>query len=107
MIQQFVDTVQHEIAEEKADALGLAGRRLQHALERFRELERRSVSQEQALVKREQLIWELAERVESLIVQREACGLRDSRDVIAFYGVPSEAVVRVGAKRRDSANRSV
>lgn len=100
MIQQFVDTVQHEIAEEKADALGRAGRRLQHALERFRELER-SARQEQTLAKREQLLWELAERIESLIVQREACGLRDSRYVLAFYGVPSEAVARVGAKRSD------
>jgi hypothetical protein len=99
MSQQFVDTVQHEIAEEKADALGRAGWRLQHALERFRELERRSTSQEQTLVKREQLLWELAERTESLIVQREACGLRDSHYVLAFYGVPHEAVVRVGAKR--------
>ena len=106
MIQQFVDTVQQEIAEEKADALGRTGRRLQHALERFRELERRPAQREQTLVKREQLLWELAERVESLIVQREACGLRDSRYVLAFYGVPSEAVVRVGAKRRDSADRS-
>jgi hypothetical protein len=99
MIQQFVDTVQHEIAEEKADALGRAGRRLQHALERFRELEGRSASREPTLVKREQLLWELAERTESLIVQREACGLRDARYVLAFYGVPHEAIVRVGAKR--------
>jgi hypothetical protein len=99
MSQYFIDTVQHEVAEEKADALGRAGRRLQHALEAFRELEQRSPSQEQARVKREHLLWELAERVESLIVQREACGLRDWRDVLAFYGVPGEAVVRVGAKR--------
>jgi hypothetical protein len=50
-------------------------------------------------VKREQLHWELAERTESLNEQREACGLRDARYVLAFYGVPHEAIVRVGAKR--------
>jgi hypothetical protein len=99
MSQRFVDTVQHEVAEEKAGALGRAGQRLQQALERFRELEQRTAGQEQARVKRERLLWDLAERIESLIVQREACGLRDSRYVLAFYAVPGEAVVRVGAKR--------
>jgi len=99
MNQPFVDTVQNEIAEEKADALGRAGNRLQHALERLRELEQRRANPEQTRVKRERLLWDLAERVEALIVQREACGLRDSRYVLAFYGVPKEAVARVGAKR--------
>jgi hypothetical protein len=99
MSQQFVDTVANEVAEEKAGALGRAGQRLQHALERFRELERRTASREEVRVKRERLLWDLAERVESLIVQREACGLRDSRYILAFYGVPDEAVMRVGVKR--------
>jgi len=107
MSQQFVDTVQQEIAEEKADALGRAGRRLQLTLERFRELEQRPADPEHTQPKRERLLWELAERIESLIVQREACGLRDSRYVLAFYGVPGEAVARIGAKRRDGADRSV
>jgi hypothetical protein len=99
MSQQFVDTVQHEVAEEKAGALGRAGRRLEHALELFREHERRTADQEHANAQRERLLADLAERIESLIVQREACGLRDSRHVLAFYGVPNEAVVRIGAKR--------
>jgi hypothetical protein len=99
MSQPIVDTVQHEIAEEKADALARAGERLQHALERFRELEQRAASPEHLRGRRERLLWDLAERVEALIVQREACGLRDSRYVLAFYGVPNEAVARVGAKR--------
>ena len=33
--------------------------------------------------KRERLLWDLAERVEAFIVQREACGLRDSRHVLS------------------------
>jgi hypothetical protein len=99
MTQPFVDTVQQEIAEEKADALARAGERLQQALERFRELERRTASHEDIRVKRERLLWDLAERVEALIVQREACGLRDARYVLGFYGVPKEAVARIGAKR--------
>jgi hypothetical protein len=94
MSQQFVDTVQLEIAEDQAGALGRTGRRLQEALEQFREHERRH-----SHATRERLLWDLAERVESLLVQREACGLRDSRYVLAFYGVPHEAVARVGARR--------
>ena len=99
MSQRFVDTVQHEIAEEKAGALGRTGQRLQQALELFRELEQRTADQEQTRAQRERLLWELAGRIESLLVQREACGLRDSRYVLAFYGVPREAVARVGARR--------
>ena len=99
MSQPFVDTVQHEIAEEKADALGRAGRRLEQALEAFREHEQRAAAERRMQAKRERLLWDLAQRVESLVVQREACGLRDSRYVLAFYGVPQEAVARVGARR--------
>ena len=99
MSQPFVDTVQLEVAEEKADALGRAGRRLQQAIEAFREHEQRAAAERRADAKRERLLWDLAERIEALLVQREACGLRDSRYVLAFYGVPREAVMRVGAKR--------
>ena len=95
----FVDTVQREIAEEKADALARAGERLQHALERFRKLEQRTARSPHLRAQRERLLWDLAEQVQALIVQREACGLRDSHYVLAFYGVPKEAVARIGAKR--------
>ena len=46
------------------------------------------------------LLSDLAERLEAFVVQREACGLRDMRYVLDFYGVPREALARVGAKRR-------
>jgi hypothetical protein len=97
MMRPFVDTVQREIAEEKAGSLGRAGLRLQRALEVFRAHEHGA---EQGLSSsRERLLWDLVERVEAFVVQREACGLRDTRQVLAFYGVPREAVARVGAKR--------
>ena len=96
---QFVDTVQREIAEEKAGAMGRTGRRLQDAIDLYREHERRAPAPRHSHAERERLLWDLAERVESLLVQREACGLRDSRYVLAFYGVPQEAVARVGARR--------
>jgi hypothetical protein len=100
MSQLFADTVRHEIAEEQAGALGRVGAQLQHAVELFRERERQQpVDDGQTDLERERLLWDLAERVESFIVQREACNLRNSRNALAFYGVPREALVRVGAKR--------
>ena len=92
MSEKFVDVLKYEVAEEKAGALGRGGRLLEHALERFR-------SHHQADSKRERLLWDLVERVEAFVVQREACGLRDSRSGLKFYGVPREAIARVGARR--------
>ncbi len=51
---------------------------------------------------RERLLWDLAERVEAFAVQREALGLRDTRYVLEFYGVPDEVIARVGAKRPET-----
>lgn len=99
MTDQFVDVVHHEIAEEKAGALGRTGRRLEQALEQFRDYEHRRAGGSRADVKRDSLLWDLAERVEAFVVQREACGLRDSRHVLKYYGVPREALARVGVRR--------
>jgi hypothetical protein len=98
--QRFVDVLKHEIAEERAGALGRCGRRLEDALASFRDHETRGAPHADA--KRERLLWDLAERVEAFVVQREACGLRDSRHVLTFYGIPREAIARVGARRPKS-----
>ena len=97
MSERFVDVLKLEVAEEKAGALGRCGRRLEHALELFRDHEANGSSR--ASTQRERLLWDLAERVEAFVVQREACGLRDSRHVLKHYGIPREAVARVGARR--------
>ncbi|HWN36886.1 MAG TPA: hypothetical protein VNP02_00220 [Gammaproteobacteria bacterium] len=92
MSEKFVDVLKHEVAEEKAGALGRCARLLEHALVRFR-------SHDRADLNRERLLWDLVERVEAFVIQREACGLRDSRHALKFYGVPREAIARVGARR--------
>ena len=100
MTDRFVDVVHHEIAEEKAGALGRSGRRLEQALEQFRNHEcSRRHGESRADSRRETLLWDIAERAEALVVQREACGLRDSRHVLKFYRVPREALARIGARR--------
>ena len=95
--ERFVDVLRHEIAEEKAGALGRCGRLLEHALGLFQGHETRSDLRADA--KRERLLWDLAERVEALVVQREACGLRDSRHVLELYDIPREVIARVGVRR--------
>ena len=98
MSEKFVDVLKYELAEEKAGALGRCARLLERAIERFRNhaaVEERA----EADAKRERLLWDLAERVEAFVVQREACGLRDARHVLKFYDVPREAIARVGARR--------
>jgi hypothetical protein len=97
MSERFVDVLQHELAEERAGALGRCGRRLEHALELFRDYEAAAAPRTET--RRERLLWDLAERVEAFVVQREACGLRDSRQVLKLFDVPREAMARVGAKR--------
>ena len=97
MSERFVEVLKHEVAEEKAGALGRCGRRLEHALDRLRDYETSSAPRPDA--KRDRLLWDLAERVEAFVVQREACGLRHSRHVLRHYDIPREAIARVGARR--------
>ncbi len=99
-MSKLVDTIQREIAEEKAGTLGRTGQRLQAAVESLREHERRQpLEGARTDARRERLLWDLAERAECFVVQREACGLRDSRDALKLYGVPHEATARIGAQR--------
>jgi hypothetical protein len=97
MSERFVDVIEDEVAEEKAGALGRSGRRLEHALEVFRDYE--ATHGNRSDTKREQLLWDLAARVEAFVAQREACGLRDARHVLQFYGIPREVIARIGARR--------
>jgi hypothetical protein len=104
MSQRFVDVLKHEVAEEQAGALGRCGRRLEHALDLYRSHQARNSARADA--RHERLLWDLAERIEAFVVQREACGLRDSRHVLKLYDVPREAIARVGARRpRHSSSR--
>jgi hypothetical protein len=98
MSEKFVDVLEYELAEEKAGALGRCARLLESALARFRS-HAAADGRPEADAQRERLLWDLAERVEAFVVQREACGLRDARHALKFYDVPREAIARVGARR--------
>jgi len=91
----LVESVQKEIAQEKAEGLARTETRLLAALEAYRHL---PIGTRGAQFER--VMWEIVDATTSFIVQREACGLRDYKRIFELYGVPAEAVARIGIRRQ-------
>ncbi len=92
--------LEHEIAQEKAAALGRLGRRLEKtlaALAAFDAAGAASVMGAADRAERNALVDEAGVALWLLVVQREACGLRGSAGVVRDYGVPRDVVARMGA----------
>ena len=85
-------TLEYEIAEERASALGRLGRRLEAALAALAAYP--SDTSERTI--RDSLVEEAGYALWLFIVQREACGLNDSAHVMQTYGVPKEVCARMG-----------
>jgi hypothetical protein len=93
-----VDALDYEIVQEQAVALGRMGRALEAALARLREFDAthpRSLAPAQQA--RRTLVTEAGHALWMFVVQREACGLRDSRTVMRDYNVPDEVQQCMGA----------
>ena len=94
-----VDVLNYEIVQEQAAALGRMGRALEAALARLREFDAAHsrvdapASSQQA---RRTLVMEAGHALWMFVVQREACGLRNSRIVMRDYNVPGEVQQRMG-----------
>ena len=84
-----MEAIQREILEEKAGTLVRTERRLLDALAAYR-----AETQNAA-----EVMWDVVDAVTALVVQREACGLRDAKHVFEFYDVPREVVARIGIRR--------
>lgn len=85
----------YEIAQEQASALGRLGRRLEAALAALADHDTGGLPGDAA---RKALVQQASEALWYFIVQREACGLRDTRPVIRDYRVPAEVYARMGAR---------
>lgn len=86
----------YEIAQETAAALGRQGRALEAALRELTEFDRGpDASADPA--RRAALVATAARALWEFVVQREACGLRDSGTVMRMYKVPAEVRDRMGA----------
>lgn len=86
-------TLQYEIAEERASALGRLGRRLEAALTALAACPRTTNSDRRI---RDGLVEQAGYALWLFVVQREACGLNKIDHVIRVYGVPNEVVARMG-----------
>ena len=90
-------TLDYEIAQERASAFGRLGRRLEAALAALAECPRTENSDRKV---RDALVEQAGYALWLFVVQREACGLNDSAQVMQDYGVPDEMYARMGWRAR-------
>jgi len=86
-------TLEYEIAQEKASALGRLGRGLEAALAALAACPRTATPDRKI---RDSLVEQAGYALWLFVVQREACGLNDSAQVMQNYGVPNEVYARMG-----------
>ena len=94
-----IAALDYEIAREKASALGRLGRRLEAALAALVAFDAQAGGEppsSERRKRRDALVAEAGDVLWSFIVQREACGLRDSTRAMRDYGVPAEVRLRMG-----------
>jgi hypothetical protein len=97
--QQPIDALDYEIAQEQASALGRLGRRVETTLKALADFDSTS-DEARAGADRVALVEAASESLWQFLVQREACGLRDSARVMRDYQVPGEVQARLGAAPR-------
>ena len=88
-----VDILDYEVAQEQASALGRMGRALEAALAALREFDAvhpRAEAPASPNHERRHLVMKAGHALWMFVVQREACGLRDSRAIMREYKVPGE-----------------
>jgi hypothetical protein len=93
------DLLAYEIVQEQASALGRLGRGLEAALADLRDFDAahpESDASWQERQSRRALVAEAGYALWMFVVQREACGLRDSRAVMQNYSVPLEVQKQMG-----------
>lgn len=89
-----LNVLEYELMAERADSLGRAGLRAEAALQ--------TLAAAASPEEREVLTDAAATAVYALFIQREICGLRNGRDVIARYGIPGAVMARLGVSRKTS-----
>ena len=86
-------TLEYEIAEERASALGRLGRRLEAALTALAACPRTANTDRKI---RTGLVEQAGYALWLFVVQREACGLNNTAHVLQVYRVPNEVYARMG-----------
>jgi hypothetical protein len=87
----------YELAQEKASALGRLGRALEAALAALREFDAQPAATSAGRrQERHALVAQAGHALWMFVVQREALGLRDARQMMRDYAVPPEVQARMG-----------
>jgi len=95
-----VAALDYEIAQEMASTLGRLGHALEQALQslaRFDADHPRETLTPHERDARRALVSAAGHALWNFVVQREACGLRDSRQIMRDYHVPLDVQYRMGA----------
>jgi hypothetical protein len=90
-VSDSLGLLDHEIAAEKAAALGRAGERVERSLAELAAFEG---NPEDRVV----VLKRAADAVYAYFIQRELCGMRRHQDVIREYQIPNAVLARLGAK---------
>jgi hypothetical protein len=96
LVETGFGALEYELAAERASALGRQGRSVEQTLSALKTAEESGVPP----VERERLVDAAAQAVWALFVQRDICGLRNTREVIQRYGIPDNVLARLGATPR-------
>jgi len=84
----------YELAQEMASALGRLGRALEKALQALADFDAGNAAPSPEM--RHALVAAAGKALWEFTVQREACGLRDTRQIIRDYRVPADVLSRTG-----------
>jgi len=91
LLRPPADVLDYEIVQEQASALGRMGRALEQALARLADFDAAHPdAPASAREARRTLVREAGQALWMFVVQREACGMRDSRTIMRDYRVPGE-----------------
>jgi hypothetical protein len=96
-----VDVLEYEMMQEKAAALGRLTRNFEAALAALAAFEAAAADAAHARPARRGALLDTAgQALFDFVVQREACGLRNTEAVLRHYNVPAAVRSRMGAVRR-------
>jgi len=87
--------VEREVMQERADSLAAQGRKLAADLEALRTLDATNSASKNPALRRE-LVATAGATLWRFVIQREACGLRDTERMMREYRVPPDVRLRMG-----------
>lgn len=87
------NVLQYDMLQEQAASLGHHGRLVEAAMAALDGFEGDADERLKLIKKTAHVVW-------AYFVQREACGLRDHRQVIKDYAIPGEVLARLGAMEK-------